>query len=150
MSAIKESVQHAIKDAMRAKEKDRLTALRMLSAAFKQIEVDERIELDDARCMAVITKLIKRGEESAAQFDGAGRAESAEKERSEIQLFRSFLPQPLSDAEVQQRIQAAIQQSGAKGPTDMGLVMAILKSELQGRADMSAVSRLVKTELASA
>ena len=136
MSALKEQLTAAMKDAMRAKEKARLGVFRMALSAIKQIEVDERIEPDDARVLALLDKLIKQRKDSATQYRDAGRPELAETEEAEILVLQEFLPAQLSDDEIDALIDDAISQTGAAGMQDMGKVMGILKPQLQGRADM--------------
>ena len=140
MSALKEQLTAAMKDAMRAKEKARLGVFRMALAAIKQIEVDERIEPDDARVLALLDKLIKQRKDSATQYRDADRPELAETEEAEIVVLQEFLPTQLSDAEIDSLIDDAMAQTGASGMQDMGKVMGILKPQLQGRADMGAAS----------
>lgn len=147
MSALKEQLTAAMKDAMRAKEKARLGVFRMALAAIKQIEVDERIEPDDARVLALLDKLIKQRKDSATQYRDANRPELAEIEEAEIVVLQEFLPTQLSDAEVDALIDDAISQTGASGMQDMGKVMGILKPQLQGRADMGAASGKVRAKL---
>lgn len=147
---IKEKIQEEIKAAMRAQEKERLAVLRLIMAEFKRIEVDERIQLDQARELAVLDKMQKQRRESIAQFQAAGREELAAKEQFEIDIIQSFKPAALSEQEVQQLVQAAIQESGAASAQDMGKVMAILKPQLQGRADIGQVSATVKSLLSQA
>ncbi|KAF0807308.1 hypothetical protein A6D6_00860 [Alcanivorax xiamenensis] len=147
MSAIKAQLADATKDAMRAKDKARLGVLRMAMAALKQIEVDERIEVDDARSLAVLDKLVKQRKDSAGQYRDANRPELAEVEEAEILILQEFLPQPLSDAEIEALIDEAITSTGAAGMGDMGKVMGLLKPKLQGRADIGAVSGKVKARL---
>ena len=144
MSALKEQLTAAMKDAMRAKEKARLGVFRMALSAIKQIEVDERIEPDDARVLALLDKLIKQRKDSATQYRDAGRPELAETEEAEIVVLQEFLPTQLSDAEVDALIDDAISQTGAAGMQDMGKVMGI---QLQGRADMGAASGKVRAKL---
>ena len=146
-AATQETLNAAVKDAMRAKDKDRLTVLRMTTAALKQIEVDERIELDEARVVAVLEKLIKQRKESAEQFTQAGRDELAAKERAEIAILQEFLPPALSDEELQQIIRDTIAETGAQSGKDMGKVMNALRPRVQGRADMSVLSQQVKALL---
>lgn len=146
-SALKEQISNAVKDAMRAKDKIRLGVLRMAMAAFKQIEVDERIELDDTRVLATLDKQIKQRKESATQYREAGRTDLAETEEAEIAILKEFLPQPLSDDEIDALIDQAITETGAAGMQDMGKVMGKLKPQMQGRADMGAVSGKVKKRL---
>lgn len=147
MSALKEQLTAAMKDAMRAKEKARLGVFRMALAAIKQIEVDERIEPDDARVLALIDKLIKQRKDSATQYRDADRPELAETEEAEIVVLQEFLPTQLTDAEIDTLIDDAITQTDAAGMQDMGKVMGILKPQLQGRADMGATSGKVRAKL---
>ncbi|WNO08617.1 GatB/YqeY domain-containing protein [Teredinibacter sp. KSP-S5-2] len=147
-SEIKAQVAAAVKDAMRAKDKQRLGVLRTVMSEFKKVEVDERIELDDARVLAILDKLVKQRKDSATQYTDAGRPELAEIENAEIAVIQVFLPEALSDTEIAQLVQAAIEESGAQGMQDMGKVMAIVKPQVQGRADMGAVSKQVKSLLA--
>ena len=132
---------------MRAKDAARLSTIRLLLAAIKQREVDERIELDDAAVLGVIDKMIKQRRESIAQFEKAARKDLVDAEKAEIQLLSGYLPAQMSDAELAQAVSAAIAESGASGVKDMGKVMALLKPRLAGRADMASVSGLVKTKL---
>ncbi len=132
---------------MRAKDAARLSAIRLLLAAIKQREVDERIELDDAAVLGVIDKMIKQRRESIAQFEKAARKDLADVEKAEIQLLSGYLPAQMSDAELGQAVAAALAESGASGVKDMGKVMALLKPRLAGKADMGKVSALVKTKL---
>ena len=132
---------------MRAKDTARLSTVRLLLAAIKQREVDERIELDDAAVLGVIDKMIKQRRESIAQFEKAARKDLVDAEKAEIQLLSSYLPAQMSDAELAQAVSAAIAESGASGVKDMGKVMALLKPRLAGKADMGKVSALVKTKL---
>ena len=147
MSALKEQLTAAMKDAMRAKEKARLGVFRMALAAIKQIEVDERIEPDDARVLALIDKLIKQRKDSATQYRDADRPELAETEEAEIVVLQEFLPTQLTDAEIDALIDDAIAQTDAAGMQDMGKVMGVLKPQLQGRADMGATSGKVRAKL---
>lgn len=146
-SAIQLSIQDAVKDAMRAKAKERLGALRMMTAELKRIEVDERIELDDARVLAVLDKMLKQRKDSAAQYDGAGRPELAEQERFEISVIQEFLPEPLSEDDLQALVAETAAATGASSMADMGKLMGALKPKVQGRADMNRVSQLVKAQL---
>ena len=132
---------------MRAKEQARLSTVRLLLAAIKQKEVDERIELDDAAVLAVIEKMIKQRRESIAQFEKAARNDLADVEKAEIQVLSGYLPAQMSDADVEKLIQSTISETGASGPKDMGKVMAALKPKLAGKADMGKVSGLVKSKL---
>jgi uncharacterized protein YqeY len=145
--SIKAKLQDDIKAAMRAKEADRLGTLRLVSAAIKQKEVDERIELDDAGVLAVLEKMIKQRKDSIAQFQAGGRQDLVEKEQSELSVLAAYMPEQLSEADVTQAIDAAIAQSGASGPQAMGKVMAVLKPQLAGKADMGMVSRILKSRL---
>ncbi|NYH98205.1 hypothetical protein FHX63_000981 [Cupriavidus plantarum] len=133
---------------MRARETDRLGTIRLLLAAIKQREVDERIELDDAAVTAVVEKLIKQRKDSISQFEAAGRQDLADKEKAEVVVLQVYMPAAMSDAEVAAEVQKAVTETGAAGPQDMGKVMAVLKGRLAGRADMTAVSGLVKAALA--
>ena len=147
MSDIKKTITSAVKDAMRAREKERLSVLRMITAEFKRIEVDERIELDDARVLAVLDKMAKQRRDAETQYKDAGRNDLAEVEAFEIEVIKDFLPQALTEAEIQTLIQEAISSTQAQGMGDMGKVMGQLKPQMQGRADMGAVSKLIKTAL---
>ena len=132
---------------MRAKDAARLSAIRLLLAAIKQREVDERIELDDAAVLGVIDKMIKQRRESIAAFEKASRNDLADAEKAEIKVLSAYLPARMGDAELAQAVSAAIAESGASGVKDMGKVMALLKPRLAGKADMGKVSALVKTKL---
>ena len=136
-----------MKAAMRAKESARLSAIRLLLSGIKQREVDERKELSDAEVTSVIEKMIKQRRESIAQYEQAARKDLADAEKFELELLSGYLPQPMSEAEVQQEIQKAISESGASGVKDMGKVMGLLKARLAGKAEMAKVSALVKTKL---
>jgi len=138
-----------MKSALRAKESARLSTLRLVLAAIKQREVDERIELADAEVLAVLEKMIKQRRESVAQFQSAGREDLAARERDEIGVLEAYLPAKLGDAELAAAVAAAIAESGAAGAKDMGRVMALLKPRLAGRADMAQVSALVKARLSA-
>lgn len=146
-ASLKEQLTQAMKDAMKAKEKERLSVIRMALAAFKQVEVDERIEVDDARSLVIIDKMVKQRKESAKQYADAQRQELADKELFEISVLQDFLPQALSNEEVENLILQAIQDCQAQTVKDMGKVMAQLKPKLQGRADLGRVSGLVKAKL---
>ncbi len=147
-SPLKDDIQAAMKAAMRARDKARLQTIRLIQAEFKRIEVDERIELDDARVLAVLDKMVKQRRDSAQQFEAAGRNELAEQENYEIGVIQEFLPQQLSEAEIIALVDEAIASVDAEGMQAMGPVMGQLKPQLQGRADMGAVSKLVKARLA--
>ncbi|MAX56638.1 MAG: glutamyl-tRNA amidotransferase [Alcanivoracaceae bacterium] len=149
MSALKEQLTAAMKDAMRAKDKARLGVFRMALAAIKQIEVDERIEPDDERVLALLDKLIKQRKDSATQYRDANRADLAEVEEAEMAVLQEFLPEPLTDSEIETLIDETIASTGAAGMQDMGKVMGILKPQLQGRADMGAASGKVRAKLNS-
>jgi uncharacterized protein len=149
MSSLKERITEDMKTAMRARDADRLGTIRLLLAAVKQREVDERIELDDAAITGVIDKLVKQRKDSISQFASAGRQDLVDKEESELVVLRGYMPQQLSAAEVEAEIAAAIAQVGAAGPQDMGKVMGVLKGKLAGRADMTAVSGQVKAALSA-
>jgi uncharacterized protein YqeY len=136
-----------MKTAMRARDSARLSTVRLLLAAMKQKEVDERVELSDTDVVTIIEKMIKQRRESIAQFEKAARQDLADKEKAEIQVLSAYLPQQLSDAEIQKEINSVIAESGASGAKDMGKVMAALKARLAGRADMGKVSGLVKGRL---
>ena len=138
-----------MKTAMRARDSARLSAVRLILAAIKQREVDERKELGDAEVTSVIEKMMKQRRESIAQFEQASRKDLADAEKFELELLSGYLPQPMSDAEVQQELQKAISESGASGIKDMGKVMALLKPRLAGKADMAKVSTLVKNKLSA-
>ena len=148
MSEIQQAITSAVKDAMRAKNKERLGTLRMVTAEFKRIEVDERIELDDARVLAVLDKMVKQRRDAASQYKDAGREELAAIEEFEIGVIQEYLPRPLTDAEIKTLIAEAIASTGAAGMGDMGKVMAELKPKAQGRADMGQVSKLLKQKIA--
>ncbi|MFT5082884.1 MAG: hypothetical protein ACI9Y1_000919 [Lentisphaeria bacterium] len=147
-SETKSQVATAVKEAMRSKEKNRLAVLRTVMSEFKRIEVDERIELDDARVLAVLDKLVKQRRDSEKQFSDAGRNDLAEIETFEIGVIQAFLPTALNELEITELLKSAIAESGAKSMRDMSKVMAIVKPQVQGRADVGEVSKLVKTLLA--
>lgn len=146
--SLRARVTDDMKAAMRAKDAPRLSAIRLLLAAIKQKEIDERIELDDAQALAIVEKLLKQRRESIAQFTQAGRDELAAAERFEAGVLEAYRPAQLSEAEVGDAIEAVVAETGAAGPKDMGRVMAALKTRLSGRADMGAVSTRVKARLA--
>ena len=146
--ALRERINEEVKAAMKARDQERLDALRLLLAAVKQREVDERVTLDDAGVTAVVERMIKQRRESIAQYDKAGRADLAAKERFEIGVLEAYLPQQLTEPEIEAAVAAAIAQTGAQGAADMGKVMAVLKPQLAGRADMGKVSGRVKARLA--
>jgi uncharacterized protein YqeY len=136
-----------MKSAMRAKDVSRLSAIRLLMAAIKQREVDERIELSDDQVIAAIEKMLKQRRDSISQFESAGRQDLADTEKFEVSVLQGYMPQPLTDAETEALVVAAITSSGAVGVKDMGKVMAIIKTQMAGRADMGKVSALIKTKL---
>lgn len=142
-----ESIKAAMKAAMKAREKERLTTIRLILAEFKRIEVDERIEIDDARALAVLDKMVKQRRDSAQQYQDAGRDELAAQENFEIEVLQEFLPSQLGEDELIALIDAAIAACDASGMQAMGPVMGALKPQLQGRADMGAVGQLVKARL---
>jgi len=148
--SLKEQITEDMKAAMRAKETARLATIRLLTAAIKQKEVDERIELNDTHILAIIEKMIKQRKDSISQFEAGGRQDLADIEKGELAVLSAYMPAALSDAEIQSEVTAAVVQTGAAGPQDMGKVMAVLKSKLAGRADMTAVSGLVKAALSKA
>ncbi|HEX2531597.1 MAG TPA: GatB/YqeY domain-containing protein [Burkholderiaceae bacterium] len=145
---LKEQITEDMKAAMRAKDADRLGTIRLLTAAMKQKEVDERVELTDTMILAIIEKMIKQRKDSISQFEAGGRQDLADKEKAEVAVLSTYMPAALSDAEVQAEVAAAVAAVGASGPQDMGKVMGVLKPKLAGRADMTAVSALVKAALA--
>ncbi|CAL1241399.1 GatB/YqeY domain-containing protein [Candidatus Methylocalor cossyra] len=147
MSALKERLQADMKTAMKAGEKDRLGVIRLIMAAIKQREVDERIALDDTQVIAVLDKMVKQRREAIAQYQAGGREDLAAVEKDEIKIIQSYLPEPLSDADLQALIRDAIAETGASGIAAMGKVMALLKPKVQGRADLSEVSAKVKAAL---
>jgi uncharacterized protein YqeY len=146
--SLKDRINDDMKAAMRARETGRLGTIRLLLAAIKQREVDERVTLDDAGITAVIDKMIKQRKDSISQFEAAGRTDLASSESAELAVLAEYMPAQLSEAEVAAEVQAAVAQTGAAGPQDMGKVMGVLKPKLAGRADMTAVSSLVKAALA--
>jgi uncharacterized protein YqeY len=146
--SLTETIRAEMKTAMKARDKERLATIRLIQAEFKRIEVDERIEIDDARALAVLDKMVKQRRDSAQQFTDAGRDELAARENAEIAVLQEFLPAQLSEEELIELVDAAIAASGASGMQAMGPVMGQLKPQLQGRADMGAVSKLVKEHLA--
>lgn len=144
---IKNQVNEDLKNAMRAREKNKLDALRLIMAAVKQIEVDERIEIDDARMLVILDKLAKQRNESISQFKAAERHDLVEQEEYELGLINHYLPEPLTEAEITALIEEAFTAVNAQVMSDMGKVMAHLKSSMQGRADMSKVSAMIKAKL---
>jgi len=149
LTDIKTKISEDVKLAMRSKDKDRLAALRLILAAFKQKEVDDRITLDDHQSTAILDKMAKQHRDSIEQFGQANREDLIKKEQQELEIIESYLPEKLSENEINSLIQNAISSTSANSLKDMGKVMAILKTELQGRADMGEVSRLIKTKLSN-
>lgn len=145
--SLKARIQDDVKTAMRSRERDQLAALRLVTAAIKQKEVDERIELNDEQVLAVLGKMVKQRRESLEQYEKAGRNDLAEDERFELALIQAYLPEPLTEAELAALIQGAISELNASSIRDMGQVMAALRGQVQGRADMKAVSQSVKDQL---
>lgn len=145
--SLKEKINEDMKAAMRAKDMAKLGTIRLLTAAMKQKEVDERIELTDTHVLAIIEKMIKQRKDSISQFEAGGRQDLADNEKAEVAVLSVYMPAAMSDAEIQSEVNAAVAVAGATGPQDMGKVMAVLKPKLAGRADMTAVSSLVKAAL---
>lgn len=148
MMSLKEKLQDDIKAAMRAKEGDKLTTLRLITAAIKQKEVDERIELTDPAVLSILEKMIKQRKDSIAQFQLGGRQDLVDKEQAELALLMAYMPAQMSEAEIAQVIETAVLQANATGLQDMGKVMALIKPLLAGKADMGLVSQMLKTRLA--
>jgi uncharacterized protein YqeY len=146
---LKEQITEDMKLAMRAKDAARLGAIRLIMAAMKQKEVDERVELSDALVLAIIDKMVKQRKDSISQFEAGGRQDLADIEKAELAVLSAYMPAGLSDDEIRAEVQAAVAATGAAGPQDMGKVMGALKPKLAGRADMTVVSALVKTALAA-
>ncbi|UCV18496.1 GatB/YqeY domain-containing protein [Ferribacterium limneticum] len=146
--SLKARITEDMKSAMKAKETAKLSAIRLLLAALKQKEVDERIELDDTAVVAIIEKLTKQRKDSVTQYEAAGRQELADAEKFEIAVLAVYLPEKMSTEETAAAVAAAVAATGAKGPADMGKLMAVLKPQLAGKADMAEVSKLVKAALA--
>ncbi len=145
---LKAKLTEDMKTAMKAGEKDRLGVIRLINAAIKQKEVDERVEMTDALVLAVIEKMVKQRKESISQYEAAGREDLASVERYELGILDTYLPAKMDEASVQAAIDAAVAETGASGPADMGKLMAVLKPRLAGQADMGLVSQLVKKKLA--
>jgi len=146
-SDLKTRISDATKAAMKARDKERLATLRLMNADIKRVEVDERRELSDRDVVAILTRMLKQRQDSLSQYESAGRDDLAAQERFEIGIVQEFLPEPLSDDELDGLIEAAIQETGAEAMRDMGKVMGILKPQIEGRADMGAVSGKVKARL---
>ncbi|KJZ14745.1 glutamyl-tRNA amidotransferase [Marinomonas sp. SBI22] len=147
MSALKQEISAQLKVAMRAKEKARVTLIRTMLAECKKVEVDERIELDDARVLAILDKMVKQRKDSVKQFTDGGRQDLADVETAEISVIQEFLPQPLTEDEIKDIIEKAVAETGASSMQEMGSVMAIVKPQVQGRGDMGQASKLVKSIL---
>lgn len=147
--SLKLQIQNTVKDAMRAREKERLGVLRLITAAIKQREVDERMELDDEQVLAVLNKMLKQRRESISQYEAANRKDLATVEKNEIEIIQAFLPEQLSADDVQKLVLETITQTGASSMKDMGKLMGVLQAKTAGRADMSAVSALVKKALSA-
>jgi uncharacterized protein len=145
--SLKERITEDMKGAMRAGEKDRLSTIRLILAAIKQREVDERISLDDSQVLAVLEKMVKQRRESIAQFSSGGRADLVAKETAELGILQSYLPAQLSESELDHLVAEAIRTSGASSVKEMGKVMAILKPQVQGRADLGVLSARIKQQL---
>lgn len=145
---LKERINEDMKAAMRARDPEKLSAIRLLLAAIKQREVDERIQLDDAAVISVIDKMLKQRKDSIAQYEAAGRQDLVDAERFEAELLQTYMPAGLSGEEIAAAVAVAVAETGAVGPGDMGKVMGVLKPKLAGRADMTEVSKLVKAALA--
>lgn len=147
--SLKDKIQDDMKNAMRAGEKEKLATIRLILAAVKQREVDERITLNDEQVLAVLDKMTKQRRESITQYEAASRADLVAKENAEIDVIKAYLPPALSSTEIDQLIEAVIKQTGAASARDMGKVMGVLKPQIQGRADVGAVSNKVKEKLSS-
>jgi len=145
--SLKDRIQQDVKDAMRAREKQRLATIRLITAAIKQREVDERIELDDEQVLLILDKMCKQRRESISQFEKAGRDDLIAVEVREMEIIQGYLPKQLGDDEIAALIDAAMSDTGATSIKDMGKIMGQLKPKLQGRADMSAVSAMIKARL---
>ena len=146
--SLKNKLTEDMKTAMKAGEKDRLAVIRLINAAIKQKEVDERVEMTDALVLAVLEKMVKQRKDSISQYEAAGREDLAKVEHYELGVIEAYLPAKLDEAAVQAAIDAAVAETGAAGPSDMGKLMAVLKPKLAGQADMGLVSQLVKKKLA--
>lgn len=147
MSTLKDRITADMKAAMKSGDKARLGTIRLILAALKQVEVDERIELDDARVTAILDKMVKQRRDSVEQYEKAGRTELADQEKFEIGIIQEYLPEPLDDEEIDNLIKEAIEATGASSMKEMGKVMGMLKPKLQGRADMGAVSARIRQKL---
>ena len=147
MADIKTTISEDVKSAMRSKDKEKLAALRLIQSAFKQKEVDERIEIDDQQAIAILDKMAKQHRDSIDQFQKADRNDLVEKEQFELDIIESYLPAQLSESEINELIDTAINETSAESIKDMGKVMGMLKGQLQGRADMGKVSGMIKSRL---
>jgi hypothetical protein len=146
-SFLKQRIQEDMKAALRSQDKQRLSVVRLILAAIKQLEVDERIEVDDIRITHILNKMIKQGRDSIAQYDQAKRDDLANQERLEVEIIQTYLPEPLSDADIDRVLSEVITKVGATSIKDMGKVMAELKEKIQGRADMAQISEKIKARL---
>ncbi|MAZ44187.1 MAG: glutamyl-tRNA amidotransferase [Legionellales bacterium] len=147
--SIKTRVFDAMKTAMKARDQKKLGCIRLIQAAFKQIEVDERCEIDDARALSILDKMKKQRLESIKQYEQASRTDLADKEREELEVLTEFLPEPLSEDALKKLVEEAVSSTGASSVKDMGKVMGVLKPQVQGRADMGAVGAMIKSLLQS-
>lgn len=145
--SLKEKILEDVKNAMRARDKERTGVLRLVTAAIKQVEVDSRSELDDEAVVIVLDKMAKQRRESLEQYESAGRDDLAAQERYELEVLADYLPEPLDEAELERLVKEAISSTGASGMQDMGKVMGVLKPQVQGRADMKALSGAVRARL---
>ncbi len=146
-ASLKQRIQDDMKSAMKAGEKERLGVIRLIMAAIKQREVDERIQLDDAQIIAVLDKMLKQRRDSIAQYAAAGRADLADAESAEVAVIQEYMPQALSEGEIDALVDQAVAETGATAIADMGKIMALLKPKMQGRADMASVSARIKARL---
>ncbi len=146
-SDLKSRIEAAVKDAMRARDKQRLGVLRMMMAELKRVEVDERVELDDQRVLAILDRMTKQRRDSLAQFEAAGREDLVSQESFELDLISTFMPARLTDSELESLVRTALKESGAESIRDMGKVMGYLKPHVQGRADMGQLGQMVKEHL---
>lgn len=147
MATLKEQITDDMKSAMKAKEKEKLAAIRLILSALKQKEVDERIELSDVHVLTILNKMVKQRRDSISQYEKAGRDDLVAQEQFELDIITHYLPSQLSEEEIQTAVSGAIQETGASSMKDMGKLMGVLKSKLEGRADMAKVSQLIKAQL---
>lgn len=145
--SIKEKINNDLKEAMRTRDSKQIRVLRLINAAIKQVEVDEHLEVDDNRLLAILDKMAKQRKESIEQYQTANREELVKQEQYELDIIKQYLPEPLSQQEIEKKVEEAIDQIGAQSMSDMGKVMGRLKPELQGKADLSEVSKLIKSKL---